>query len=1090
MKYIIGWFFSAILAAVLTPFAFAQQNQVVSQVVLDEVLSEAGDFDDEIEGEIVVTGSRLRRGTYSSISPLQVISGEVSREVGLVDATDILQQSSAASGAQIDLTFGGFVLKDGPGATNLNLRSLGSNRTLLLLNGKRMAPAGVEGVPSNADLNLIPTSMIDRVELLLDGASSIYGSDAVAGVSNVILRKDFDGFEIGGHTRKSSHSAGDRYQLKLTWGKNWDRGFVGVGHEFDKALPTTLDDVPWTRGCARHQEITEDGQTRHRDMFYPLVFDMRWDDCISGPLAGVVFIEGIAAGGIYYTHGYSNGGWGNFSESDWSVPHRGLFGVDGDGDGQTDVSFRDYDLNGREKFRHLYPDHESSSTVAYGEYAFEGETNLTAYFEVLYSIRNTFLNTGASQLFPDVPADNPFNLCNPSAQGGVDCDEAQNELLTNPNFVRQYQQVGDCDLTRTNCDNLLKQPTGRSYPTLPIVAVRGDRNNVDVRVKQLRMLAGFNMDLPFMNVGSMSDWNLDVSYSRTRSDGRASRLGIRNDRLNHALGVNSSTNTPCVNDSGNPLDAADTATGCVPVNMFASSLYVGVIGDFATPEERNYLFGSHDFDTEYVQAIFQAFANGTAFSLPGGDAIAGIGLEWRNDEINSLPNHVARNGLLFGFSGDEGAKGNKDTKEAYAEIELPIMGNRLMVHEFTANASVRWTDDELYGSQITYQAKLGYRPVPYLLLRATKGSSFRAPNLREVFLINQTGSLDVFDPCLIPDNALDANHNYLMGMEMRDPIILANCLAQGVDPRVAHNNGFNRYSVKVSARGEPNLKAEESDAHSVGFAWEQPFTTAFDFSFGMTYYDIEIGNAIIEPSAQFIVNDCYGSANMASIFCSRITRGDDPNMQPLLTLLDRGFLNQDTEKVRGVDINITYDDTWTIYGHPIEMSMEARASHTKSRTTLFIDDQGNRDFNQYAGEWYVPAWKGDMTIRASWDKWRFTWRTNYIGSVQEDPAVIDDFANILSRFRSDTCLGPGFDDVNCRDYTEADDYMYHRASVSYVVDDHWEVTLGIENVTDNGPPSVDSTTQVATANNTPLGMSYHLLGRTYYLNFNYEPGGF
>lgn len=106
-----------------------------------------------------MTGSRLKRDTYSSIAPLQVISGQVSREVGLIDAADILQESTAASGQQIDLTFQGFVLDNGPGSSTIKLRGLGSGRTLVLINGRRLAPAGVEGAPAAADLNLIPASL-------------------------------------------------------------------------------------------------------------------------------------------------------------------------------------------------------------------------------------------------------------------------------------------------------------------------------------------------------------------------------------------------------------------------------------------------------------------------------------------------------------------------------------------------------------------------------------------------------------------------------------------------------------------------------------------------------------------------------------------------------------------------------------------------------------------------------------------------------------------------------------------------------------------------------------------------------------------
>ncbi|MEO0691196.1 MAG: TonB-dependent receptor plug domain-containing protein, partial [Pseudomonadota bacterium] len=147
-------------------------------------------------GNITVTGSRIVRDTYSSISPLQVISTENQQAIGAFDPAQILQRSEAAAGLQIDATFLGFVLDNGPGSQTINLRGLGAERTLVLVNGRRASPGGVGGAPTQPSINLIPATLVDRFDLLLDGASSVYGSDAVAGVANVILRKDFDGVEL------------------------------------------------------------------------------------------------------------------------------------------------------------------------------------------------------------------------------------------------------------------------------------------------------------------------------------------------------------------------------------------------------------------------------------------------------------------------------------------------------------------------------------------------------------------------------------------------------------------------------------------------------------------------------------------------------------------------------------------------------------------------------------------------------------------------------------------------------------------------------------------------------------------------------
>ena len=152
-----------LLGASFLSLAFAFASPVFAQ---DEAEEEAAaDEQAEVE-EIIVTGSRLKRSTYTSVSPLQVITAEVSREVGLIDPASILQESTAAGGVQFDLSFQGLVLDNGPGAQTISLRGLGAARTLVLVNGRRMAPSGVQGAPIAPDLSLIPSTLIARRTVL------------------------------------------------------------------------------------------------------------------------------------------------------------------------------------------------------------------------------------------------------------------------------------------------------------------------------------------------------------------------------------------------------------------------------------------------------------------------------------------------------------------------------------------------------------------------------------------------------------------------------------------------------------------------------------------------------------------------------------------------------------------------------------------------------------------------------------------------------------------------------------------------------------------------------------------------------------
>ncbi|HEX2140026.1 MAG TPA: TonB-dependent receptor [Woeseiaceae bacterium] len=1042
----------------------------------------------EVDDEVVVTGSRLRRDTYTSVAPLQVITGEVSREVGLIDATDILQESTASSGQQIDLTFTGFVLDNGPGATTVDLRGLGANRTLVLINGRRVAPAGVEGAPVAADISLVPSSLVQQYDLLLDGASSVYGSDAVAGVVNILMRKDFDGLEIEGYWQVPHHDNGLENTFSLVWGKNFDRGFIGVGAEWQDKEAITLDDRPWTAGCEKHAEIDEFGQVRTRDLFNTEVFGMTPTECRQGLLARRVAILDGLAGSVYYTPGFSNGGWPEFSESSLF----GVIGVDGDGDGQADVSFHEYDLNGHIQNAHLFPELEQQSVMAYGEYTFGGEANFTPYFEALYARRENFIDFGSIQFFPLVPAGNPFNICNPAADGGVDCGLAWDALMNNPNFINQVMATFGCNPgTGGNCPDQTVGPLG-PLDVQPIVSVRDDRNTNTVEVDQFRLVGGFRSDLPFIDFGSFNEWSMDFAGVLSKSTGKSNRLGIRGDRVDYALGWYSTTNTPCENNIGIPLPADDTAAGCVPVNMFAPSLYPeGIVGDFATAAEREYLFDSRDFDTEYEQALFTYYMSGNVFELPAGNVAAGIGFEHRTDEINSIPDEVARDGLFFGFFSDGGAVGEKTTKEAFGEVELPLLANIPAAEELSMNLSARWTDDEFYGSAWTNSYKLGWRPVESLLIRGTYGTSYRAPNLRELFLQDQTGFLNLSDPCLIPDAALDPiTDEYVPALDTREEHVLANCLAQGVDPTIAHNNGFNIYSIELAEGGSLDLDEEDSESWSAGFAWEQPFTDAFGLNLSVTYYSIEIENTIIEPNGQFIINDCYENTAGGSAFCDRIERDLSDPTNPLIQFIDQGFINRDNEAARGVDVNLTFDSTFDAFQRPIDLSVDFRANRLLERSTLFIDDNGEQVEEQFKGEWGFPDWKFRNRVRFDMDGWRLTWETSYIASVVEDPLDLDEFGAILGTPTiGDTCLGPP-GDVLCRDIGFAEDYFLHHLSL-YYYGDVWTFGGGIRNLFDEEPPFVDGDegTSVLSINNTPIGYGYDLRGRTYFLNVGASFGG-
>ncbi|TQV89797.1 TonB-dependent receptor domain-containing protein [Aliikangiella coralliicola] len=193
---------------------------------------EQGATDDENE-KIVIVGSRIRRDGFNSEQPVEIIMADDAAAQGIGSLAELLRKSTVASGSSqvTAATSTAFVQNGGTGAETLSLRGLGANRTLFLLNGRRAGPAGTRGGVSAFDLNVIPLSAIERVEILKDGASSLYGSDAVAGVVNIITKAK-DGGEVDFFSSIPEESSGENTRLSGSWGKTYDKGSISVTADF------------------------------------------------------------------------------------------------------------------------------------------------------------------------------------------------------------------------------------------------------------------------------------------------------------------------------------------------------------------------------------------------------------------------------------------------------------------------------------------------------------------------------------------------------------------------------------------------------------------------------------------------------------------------------------------------------------------------------------------------------------------------------------------------------------------------------------------------------------------------------------------
>ena len=1043
---------SLVLALALTQAAYAQVAETD-----DETDDETGDSltEEEVMEEVVVTGSRIRRDEFTSAAPVQIIDGQVSRELGLIDTAALLQSATQATGTQIDSTFTAFVLDNGPGSAQVNLRGLGAQRVLLLLNSRRVAPGGVGGAPTSPDISTIPNVMIDRIEFLLDGASSIYGSDAVAGVANVIMRSDFEGFEFESEIVEPTSRGGGEQTLGLAWGRSGDNWTLGVAAEYYDRHRVRLHDRRYTERCDRLLYEDENGQPLSD--YLGLAPGTTISRCGLRTINRAVIPVGF--GNVWHTPGATNIGIPNFSETTVPVNFAGfnpaaIVPIDTDGDGVPDIALVDPDGNGmteidlqsdaynfngsgRDRAGDLLPGSRRVNLYAYGEYDIGNESNTALYFETLYANRKTQVFSPGATIFREVPATNPYNPCNQDQPNGVNC-------------------LGFFGFNFGN------------FAVRPVFAARGDRDNVDVEIEQLRVVAGIRGDLPALRSDfGFGNWAYDLYFSHSTSNGTDFRTGVLENELTLSL------ETSVIDPSTGEISCGE-GQPCVPVNLFAESLYKPGGGDFASQAERDFVFGLRSFDTGINQSIFSAILQGDAAELPWNDTVIPLvlGFEYREDEINSIPNDVARDGLLIAFFKDGGAVGKRDIKELFLETELQLLEDLRLAEEWSLNFAVRWTDESTYGDDTTYSAKTLYTPFDGVTLRGTYGTSYRAPNTHEQFLAGTSGFAPIFDPCVVPAEARiaslepDTPATYDPDQDGREQDTLDNCVANGVDPTMLGLDGVNtQYSVERLRRGGQQVKleieAETSTSYTYGVVLDQPFWDAFTLRLGVTYYDILVQDTISLLGTNFIIQDCYAeNPGNTSAFCRFITRGEDG----LVDLVESSFININEVTSRGVDYNVYFQRDFIVADRNLGLTVDLRVTRLLENNFIFRDSEEDD-----AGTPVAPEWEGSALIQATYGDFRFNWRANYISGEEDELA---DFA-----------VGPPCAtlDVLCRPIARTGVYWTHTTSLTWSPRD-WAVTLGVVNVFDEEPPLMDGGAPEVQLNNIPLGAGYDILGRRIFLS--------
>jgi iron complex outermembrane receptor protein len=380
----------------LPSLAMAQNTPTSPEPANAEATASAQAPAQEIE-ELVVTGSRIRRTEFTSASPIQIISVAQSRLVGITSTASMLQKSSAAAGSQqINGLLTGFVSNGGPGVNTIGLRGLGAQRTLVLINGRRPGPAGVRGAVGTVDLNTLPDSIFERIEILKDGGSSIYGSDAIGGVVNFITKKNIDGgyLEVTGSapTRGGAETA----QVSGVWGKTFDKAYFTITADYRKEFGLTAGDRDAT-SCA--QDYVFDPSTGQR---LDYIDSLTGKTKCRGFLNNSVQLPGYSgvfqypvAGQTYPTSAEGNNAQTYFPGSPWVRASRAL----------RPITFPySNDTSPLTQRTTVVNPLETATVFVSGSYDVTPKTEV--YGDILISRRKSE-QQNARQLFPTVPAIHP-----------------------------------------------------------------------------------------------------------------------------------------------------------------------------------------------------------------------------------------------------------------------------------------------------------------------------------------------------------------------------------------------------------------------------------------------------------------------------------------------------------------------------------------------------------------------------------------------------------------------------------------------------------------------------------------------------------
>ena len=1007
--------------------------------IADQAPPESAPARTETGGTIVVTGSRIRQVEFSSPDPVTSIDPEMAQRQGQNSTADMLQSSPVAAGStQITSAISSnFVTNGGPGAQTIDLRGLGANRTLVLLNGRRAGPAGVRGGVSSFDLNVLPQSIVQRVEILKTGASSIYGSDAIAGVVNLITKSQVDGFQIDANVSVPTRSGGEQFRLSGMWGNRFDRGHVLLAADYFKQRELSRGDRGYL-GCPEAYIFRQNGE--RADLVDPRTGqyhceDLRWGHVWTYDLENIF---DIGPGNLFNRAGVYTG---RTTLLQFQYP------------GET-LNIPMIDPNAglvaplRTPAGWFPTGYDAPSTAVQNAYhPFVLEQTLIPKTE-----RYTLYGDGAFEITDDVELFAEF---------------LGNRRKTYQNSWRQFWTFGYTgDIYGDGSYGTYWADGWSGYNWVSPTGIT-NQSDSSQRVDYLRGVGGVRGDF---GDGFMRGWSFDthVQYSRSKGIYRDQQI------LQDVYDISYFQTDSCVGTT-TPVSGKQ----CIDLPWLDPQFLAGNM----TQEQIDFLFDWEQGRTKYTQLSGEASITGNLFELPAGPVGAAFGITARRDKIHDRPGEITLAGNAWGSTASGITAGHTTTTEAFGEVHVPVLRDAGLFQELSLTGAARVTNVKAEQAETgvtdkdtgnwTYKIGGNWTVSDWLRFRGSYGTSFRAPALFEQFKANETSFVTsrTIDPCVnVTQNLAQGN----ISQRVYD-----NCLAAGIPADYA---GGSITATVFSQGGIGVLDPETSTAKTASIILTPNLRSVFPdtrFSLAVDYFDINVKGEISQLGAASIVSGCYNSEFFPDEpLCDLFQRGLAVDPFALDNIQDK-YVNIAKQRSRGIDLTALLQHNlgrWGSLNFLTQMTWQLEDTFA-----LFEDTETDNN-----GEIGDPEWVADLNL--NWRApggWNLFWGMDVIGKADN----LNDFGGAnLDDIPGRSCVSSTIYGEYCVDVS-VPTVVYHSASVTkeFAAPLNLEATLGIANLLDTTPPRVTTIggTGIPSLIGPVVGTSqYDFLGRRIFFNIS------